>query len=310
MKFKRYIVLSMLLVFVFACVFAVDGSNVKASDQGLVAHYTFDGDLKDATGSNNGQKGSGSITFVDGKIGKGAKFDGESHFEVENSDSLQFTSAFSFSVWLYRESPLDQGVMMPILCKGGLHDDLFESSYRFLLGDGADNAEICLIDEDQSRISEYSSDATVPTQNWTHLVVTYDGTRATFYKNGTKCITDTITAEIENIYPSDHSLYIGKDSVYEVYYHGIMDDLRIYDRALSEGEVKNLTRSAPTTPSAVPTGPTVAVPLGLMGYYTFEDNFNDSSGNNNTGSSIGNVTFVDGAVGKGAKFDGARYTGS
>jgi hypothetical protein len=116
-NYKRYIVISMLLVFVITCVFAVDGSKVEASDEGLVAHYTFDGDLKDATGSNNGQEGSGSITFVDGKIGKGAKFDGESHFEVENSDSLQLTRTFSFSVWLYRESPLDQGVMMPILCK-------------------------------------------------------------------------------------------------------------------------------------------------------------------------------------------------
>ncbi len=321
---KRFLVLTMLFVFAFVSVFAVGGSKVEAADKSLVAHYTFDGDAEDSSDYSNNGRIIGNVTFVDGKIGKGAKFDGSSYIEVADDNTLDLKKAFTFSVWLYREKSLDEGIRMPVLCKGE-SDDFFESAYRLYLGLGSTNAEISLIDENQSDSAEHSSSATVPTQNWTHLAVTWDGTRATFFKNG--AVSTVIRTEIGNILSNDHNLLIGADSVDGNFYHGIMDDLRIYNKALSDVEIKALTEvnppAPPTTTPPTTTPPTttppptttqpqtpaasIVVPQGLMAYYAFEDNFNDTSGNNNNGSPIGNVTFVNGKVGKGAKFDGAGY---
>lgn len=309
MNYKRVFVISMLFVFTFVSIFAVKVSYSEGVETGLVVHYTFDGDFKDSSENGNDGSSVGNVTFVDGKVGKGAKFDGSSYIQVNDSNNLDLSDAFSFSVWLYREKPMDDGVRMPILCKGE-SDDLWESPYRLFLGLGSTNAEICLIDENQSDSAEHSSNATVPTQNWTHLAVTWDGTRATFFENG--AVSTVIRTEISNIYSNDHNLLIGADSVDGNFYHGIMDDLRIYNKAISDVEVKALAEIKPPTPPAQPQSlptstSTVAVPQGLMAYYAFESNFNDLSGNGNNGSSIGNVIFVDGKVGKGAKFDGAGY---
>lgn len=307
MNYKRVIVISMLIVFTFVSIFAVKVSYSEGAEAGLVAHYSFDGDFKDSSGNGNDGRSIGNVTFVDGKVGKGAKFDGSSYIQVNDSNNLDLSDAFSFSVWLYREKPLDDGVRMPILCKGE-SDDFFETPYRLFLGLGSTNAEICLIDENQSDSAEHSSNATVPTQNWTHLAITWDGTRATFFKNG--AVSTVIRTEISNILSNDHNLLIGTDSVDGNFYHGIMDDLRIYNRALSDVEIKNMAVVTSSTPPAQPQTPpdsSVVVPQGLMAYFDFENNFNDLSGNGNNGSPIGNVTFVDGVVGKGAKFDGAGY---
>ena len=307
MNYKSYFLISMLFIFTFMSIFTVKVSYADGAETGLVAHYTFDGDVKDSSGNGNDGRSIGEISFVDGKIGKGAKFDGSSYIQVGDSSDLDLTNAFTFSVWLYKEKPLGDGVRMPVICKGE-SDDFWEAPYRLILGYGSTHAEICLIAPEQNESAEHSSDASVPTQNWTHLVVTWDGTRATFFKNG--AISTVIRTNINTIYFNDHDLLIGADTVDGNFYHGIMDDLRIYNKALSDVEVRALYESQSTTPTTqpqTPPDPSIAVPQGLMAYYAFDGNFNDTSGYGNNGSPIGNVPFVDGKVGKAAKFDGASY---
>ena len=120
MKVNKFFVLSLLFTFVFVCVFAVYGmSNAKAAEQGeLVAHYTFDGDLQDSSGKGNHGRAVGNITFEDGKIGKGVKFDGVSFIKVEDSNSLDLTDAFSFALWVNREEIVSGAPYTPILSKG------------------------------------------------------------------------------------------------------------------------------------------------------------------------------------------------
>ena len=262
MNYKSYFLISMLFIFTFMSIFTVKVSYADGAETGLVAHYTFDGDVKDSSGNGNDGRSIGEISFVDGKIGKGAKFDGSSYIQVGDSSDLDLTNAFTFSVWLYKEKPLGDGVRMPVICKGE-SDDFWEAPYRLILGYGSTHAEICLIAPEQNESAEHSSDASVPTQNWTHLVVTWDGTRATFFKNG--AISTVIRTNINTIYFNDHDLLIGADTVDGNFYHGIMDDLRIYNKALSDVEVRALYESQSTTPphNHKPPDPSIAVPKGL-----------------------------------------------
>ncbi len=80
-------------------------------------------------------------------------------------------------------------------------------------------------------------------------------------------------------------------------YGGLMDDLRIYNRALNETEIQELYKlGQPQEPTNLTNG--------LVAHYEFEDNANDSSGNGNNGTEYGGVSYVDGVIGKAGSFDG------
>ncbi|HYF75313.1 MAG TPA: hypothetical protein VD757_01890, partial [Candidatus Nitrosocosmicus sp.] len=84
MKMKMHI--KRLLVIVLVLCLAINGSicPVQAdANTGLVAHYKFDGDLKDSSGKgNDGSPEGNGITYADAKFGKGAKFDGATYITV------------------------------------------------------------------------------------------------------------------------------------------------------------------------------------------------------------------------------------
>jgi Concanavalin A-like lectin/glucanases superfamily len=68
--------------------------------------------------------------------------------------------------------------------------------------------------------------------SWIHLVATYDGNALRIYRNGTM-VGLTITGPM-NIPPLDAPLYSGDG------FEGLIDQLKIYDRALTPTEVKAL----------------------------------------------------------------------
>jgi len=54
---------------------------------------------------------------VDGKVGKGAKFEGAGYVNVNDSNSLDLPNALTFSAWLYKEKPLGEGIRTPFFVK-------------------------------------------------------------------------------------------------------------------------------------------------------------------------------------------------
>ena len=98
-------------------------------------------------------------------------------------------------------------------------------------------------------------------------------------------------------------LYFGLDIIGGLeYYHGRLDDITIYNRALSEQEVTALYTGKPITqniPSYVPKD-------GLVGYWPFNGNSNDESGNGNHGTVNGATLSADrnGVANNAYNFDG------
>ena len=69
---------------------------------------------------------------------------------------------------------------------------------------------------------------------WTHLALTYDGAQMRLYVDGE--LTDT-TAAPEGVEPSAGDLSIGCETEYKDHFKGLIDEVRVYDRALGAGEV-------------------------------------------------------------------------
>ena len=130
--------------------------------------------------------------------------------------------------------------------------------------------------------------------DWTFAAVTVEPDKATFYVNGEAGSVNEITHEPclwnSNIYLGGD----GNDSWIARRMNGALDDVAIYDRALSPGEIRYLAGFwAPVNPGLE----------GLAAHYAFENDANDSSGNEIHGTLIGDAKFAQGPDGYGMALD-------
>ena len=67
------------------------------------------------------------------------------------------------------------------------------------------------------------------------MAVTYDGAMLRLYVNGTQAASRPQTGTLQ---ASTSPLWIGGNSPYGEYFQGILDDIRIYNRALTDAEIQ------------------------------------------------------------------------
>jgi hypothetical protein len=196
---------------------------------GLVAFYPFNGDANDATG--NGNNGTvNNVAFVTDRFGNAnsaADFQGNSSsFIVINTTNLNLNSPFTVSAWI--EFPPGQGSGGPsIISTAGYNINTDLSPYeRFVIMN-------C------STASLYSS-TTVPADVWNQVVAVFGTNGLRLYLNGS--LSSTVSANVSPSYAHGYKPAIGINcgSLSTDIYAGLIDDLRIYNRALSDAEVQQL----------------------------------------------------------------------
>src|SRR5262249_33601814 len=74
----------------------------------------------------------------------------------------------------------------------------------------------------------------LPTNTWSHLAATYDGATMRLYVNGSQVASRSQTGAIQT---STGVLSLGGDPTYGQYWQGKIDEVRVYNRALSAGEI-------------------------------------------------------------------------
>jgi hypothetical protein len=137
-----------------------------------------------------------------------------------------------------------------------------------------------------------------PVGRWTHLAVTYDGARLCLYVDGVEVAHRDASGRIRR---TDDPLWIGGNQPYGEYFQGVIDEVRVYDRALGPAEV----RAAMSTPIAAHGGsPT----RGLVAAYGFDagrgSSVADASGHGNVGTVDGAKWTSSGHFGDGMSFQG------
>lgn len=76
----------------------------------------------------------------------------------------------------------------------------------------------------------------IPLSDWTHLAVTQSGNTCTIYINGVEIISGSITIKPSNLGITTQN-YVGKSQWNDPLYNGIIDELKVYSRALSQSEL-------------------------------------------------------------------------
>jgi hypothetical protein len=138
-----------------------------------------------------------------------------------------------------------------------------------------------------------------PVNRWSHLALTYDGGKLHLYVDGAQVSSRAATGAIRR---TTDPLWIGGNHPYGEYFEGVIDEVRIYDRALSRSAV----RTEMSTP--IP-GDGSAPAVGLVGAYSFDAGSGtvaaDASGSGNTGRIQGATWTPRGRFGSAVRFDGA-----
>jgi formylglycine-generating enzyme required for sulfatase activity len=240
---------------------------------GLIAHYKFDGNANDSSGNGSHGTENGGISYTTGFDGQSASFDGiDDHIFIPTSNHPTGEVSITYSAWIRKNG--DFGSIV------GVGDKLVNKRSDMLI----ETNNIQYVGE--------SNDASVNTSEilagvWTHIVITKQSQSLNFYVNGS-LIGQRNTVDGQNI--TNTNIFIGSNPGGAENYTGDIDEVRIYNRALSQSEVQQLADST--------------LQSGLVAHYEFEGNATDSSGNASHGSEVGGVTYLDGFMGQAAHFDG------
>ncbi|MBM4076350.1 MAG: hypothetical protein FJ267_12010, partial [Planctomycetes bacterium] len=196
---------------------------------GLVSWYRAEGDGIDSVGDNHGTLTNGTST-TPGRLGKAFSFDGiDDDITVADSPTLNPTSAITVEAWINRTSHVGQ--FDPIVKKAG-EGTAIEHGYT-LEFDGNDVLFYVYVDGIGWTGSQR---ATVPLGTWTHVAGVYDGSVIRLFVNGTQVGTDVSAPG--SIVPSGNPLKIGGDPYDSArHFHGLIDDVRIHNQALSGSEL-------------------------------------------------------------------------
>jgi hypothetical protein len=228
-------------------------------EQGLVGHWTFDGpDIKWASTSteirdvsDSGNHGNAinltAQSATVGKLGQGMRFNGDSVISMGDpvNGTLDPTGSFSLSVWIKTTQSMTSGQYAAIAGKGYLNND--KGYGLFLNGDNSSKPAF------QARTfasTAQTSSPSIPSINdgeWHHLVGVRDhsGSASKLYVDG--ILVDTAILALSD-YTTGAEFGVGKSSYNLTFWRfpltGSVDDVRFYNRALSDQEVEQLYQLA------------------------------------------------------------------
>jgi len=220
-----------------------DEPSVAAPTAGLLAHFPLDEHSgavatcrltqrgfsvrSAAEGETEGEKNYWHAGKLDGAI----RLDGQTYVDLGDALDFESSEAFSFGAWVF---PADGGCVISRM-------DV-PSGYRgwsLMSSDG--KFEVRMAHQDPGDMIRLTTTSRFEPRNWHHVFVTYDGSKQSrglnVYVNGETqpavVSHDTLTGTIQTSKPA----FIGRRDSGEQF-KGMIDDVRVYGRALSPAEVR------------------------------------------------------------------------
>ena len=235
-----------ILVMILAIGFMFGGTSYADLNDGLVAYYPFNGNANDESGNEYHGEEYGNIGYVAGKLNKAAIFDGIDDFIlVPHNSDLEFgTKSFSISFWM--NTSVIPSSRPYIIDK----DHSYHSTglYRFTLEpSGSNDTPAAFFIQRGSTYFDATGSVPVTDGDWHHIVGVRDAEKGVIklYCDGKE---ETSTTEFPILDTSSgYPLAFGASSgthptsgKHVSFYNGLIDEIRIYNRALSEAEIQEL----------------------------------------------------------------------
>ncbi len=204
---------------------------------GLVGWWKFDENTGNTTADFSGKGNNGNLTnfnwnttsgWTDGKYGKALRFDGaDDYVSIAPNDVFDLnTNDFTMAGWFWANI-VNVGAWTGFCLGQNYLNGVCLNQERMLADDTTAGGGAIIL----------NYDTYAPTGQWNHVVVTHTASTKTFkaYLNGVPNGDQTHTAALDE---SDHAVYIGRNDLSSYFFNGTIDEVRIYNRALSADEIK------------------------------------------------------------------------
>jgi Protein of unknown function (DUF1553)/Protein of unknown function (DUF1549)/Concanavalin A-like lectin/glucanases superfamily/Planctomycete cytochrome C len=218
---------------------------VEPSQEGLIAYYPLDNGLADTSGQHHdGKAVRGDAVYDEGKVGKAAEFNGET--QVNFADTGDFDRGDRFALALWTRTSTSSAVKLIQKRDGSDHwqgyeimvdDPTFDSRRRF------SHFIVRLASRWPDNAIEVQTKDRYATAAFSHLVVGYDGTgRASgvkLYVDGKPAAAEVLKDNLSGSFRTPGPLEVGNKANGKPF-EGRLDDLRVYNRPVTDDEAETL----------------------------------------------------------------------
>lgn len=211
---------------------------------GLVGYWPFNGNANDESGNGNNGTINGATLTTDrfGNNSSAFDFDGQSNYiEVVSSNSLNVTNSYTLSVWINVSqwsflSPIDEHSIISKIDNGNWYGgyEVWTTNNNGTIAHSGNigNSNVLITS------SNYIENV------WYNVLLTYDGNSLKMFVNGILVNSQSKSGQIQT---SSIPLRFGRRGgagFYNNWFKGKIDDIGIWNRALTQQEITNLYNSA------------------------------------------------------------------
>ncbi len=272
--------------------------------EGLIAYYPFNGNANDESGNgNHGTLQGNAPQLTTDRYGNGnsaylfAGYYNSGYIRIPNSSSLQIDNAFSMSFWMNLSGydgmdgwgNYTNNGYFAVICKEG-----DRNGFNTCLGQSADG-RINLHSWNNNGSYDINTVQDYTLGEWMHCVVTIENNLSRIYINGV-LQQENVMNQVNFSNANNCDLYLGIMHAGGMWYpfNGKLDDIILYNRALTSLEVNQL----------------YGIDEDLIAYYPFDGDAYDYSGNQYHATPCNSYQYEEGLVGDCIAVEGMGYTGS
>ena len=232
-----------ILTMCLALVLLMSGVSLADLNSGLTAFFPFNGNANDESGNANHGTVNGAILTEDrqGNDASAYSFDGvNDYISIPDSDLIDFEYNQNFTVALW----IKAATIQPD--RGNTDNDIVEkwsggTSYPYVIRYGNRTGKVYVARYSRPNSFGIHSTTSINDNQFHHIAFIKDGENLTLYidgiPNGTSIDKSTDTK-------NNSALFLGKRGSNINYFKGVIDELRIYNRAISASEIQDISEVA------------------------------------------------------------------
>ena len=218
-------------IFQFSFIFLLILSAPRTADAELIGWWKLDEGsgttATDSSGNGNDARFEGSPVWVEeGNLGKALKFNGSSDYlAAPDSESLDINGdQVTMAAWINGEDwPGANHIVRKVADTG--------TGSIYMIRVQPDTVRVYL--NTSAGESLIQGTKVLPTNEWHHVAVTYNGVVAYIYVNGEVDVSMGVSGQLTQ---SNNELRIGRGEP-AGYFMGMIDDVRLYNHGLTESEL-------------------------------------------------------------------------
>jgi hypothetical protein len=279
----------LLLTGIFTTSLALQG-NCISPPEGLIGWWKAEGDAVDQVGSNHGTL-LGDATYGPGRVGQAFLFDGKND-AVSVGDAPEFKiQDFTIEAWIQRASTT---VISQDPYQAGIIFSYGPGGYGFALWD---DGSLFLT---KNQVDAVFATLAVTDTEFHHVAVTKAGNTVRFYLDGVGQLAEPYDPEFTFTGPAAIG---GRGGDFLASFLGSIDEVSIYNRALSAAEIQAAYAAGSAGKCTFPPPPCTRPPSGLVSWWPGNGNADDIVGGNH--AIFSDAEYVLGQVRQAFHFDGS-----